>query len=64
MAKSTVQALFLLLCVSTSLAAQPQPPSTAPGSPQAESAQRRMVRAVRLQPGERIVLDGRLDDEA
>jgi hypothetical protein len=46
--------LFLiLLSVSTPLAAQSQPPSD----------QRRTVRAVRLQPDERIVVDGRLDEE-
>jgi hypothetical protein len=55
---------ILLMCVSAPLAAQPQSPSTAPDAPQAENGQRRTVRAVRLQPGERIVLDGRLDDEA
>ena len=53
--------LVLLVCVSTSLAAQPQPPSAAPASPQAD--QRRTVRAVGLQPDERIVLDGRLEEE-
>src|SRR5688572_32864232 len=53
---------ILLVCVSTSLAAQAQPPSTAPGSPQGD--QRRTVRAVPLHTGERIVLDGRLDEEA
>src|SRR5688500_16093037 len=53
--------LIFLLTVSTSTAAQPQPPSTAPSSPQAD--ERRTVRAVPLQPGERIVLDGRLEEE-
>jgi hypothetical protein len=57
-------ALTLLLCGSTSLAAQPQPPSAVPGSPQAENGERRTVRAVRLQPGERMVLDGRFDEAA
>jgi hypothetical protein len=71
-------ALILLLSVSASLAAQPQPPSPAPGSPdlaaqtprdgtpgsqQADNSQRRTVRAIRLQPDDRIVLDGRLDEE-
>jgi hypothetical protein len=70
-------ALILLFSVSTSVAAQPQPPSPAPDSPdlsaqtprgagpgslQADNGQRRTVRAVRLQPDERIVLDGRLDE--
>src|SRR5687768_16268690 len=41
--------IILLTCVSTSLAAQDE---------------RRTVRAIRLQPDERIVLDGRLDEEA
>ena len=46
--------LFLvLLSVSTPLAAQSQPPSD----------ERRTVRAIRLQPDERIVVDGRLDEE-
>jgi hypothetical protein len=49
--------------MSTSLAAQPQPASTVPGSPQGEHGARRTVRAIRLQPGERIVLDGHLDEE-
>src|SRR5687767_4148104 len=40
--------IILLSCVSTSLAAQDE---------------RRTVRAIRLQPDERIVLDGRLDEE-
>src|SRR5688572_8919609 len=52
---------LILLLVSTSLAAQPQPPSTAPGSPQPD--ERRTVRALRLQTGEAINLDGRLDEE-
>jgi hypothetical protein len=54
-------ALILVLCGSMSVAAQPQPPATALPLPQAD--QRRTVRAVRLQPEERIVLDGRLDEE-
>ena len=54
--------LVLLVLVSTPLAAQPQPPSPASSSPQAEDGGRRTVRAVRLQPGERIVLDGSLDE--
>src|SRR5688500_10291044 len=57
---ATVTFIFLLT-VSTSLAAQPQPPTTAASSPQAD--QRRTVRAVRLQSGEQIALDGRLEEE-
>jgi hypothetical protein len=53
--------LILLVSIPTSLAAQPQPPSTAPGSLQPD--ERRTVRAVRLQPDERIVLDGHLDEQ-
>jgi hypothetical protein len=59
--KFATVALILLLDVSTAAAAQPQPRSTAPGSPLPD--ERRTVRAVRLQPGERIVLDGVLDEE-
>ena len=54
---------MLLLLGSTPVAAQPQPPSYASDSPQPDNGGRRTVRAVRLQPGERIVLDGRLDEE-
>ena len=60
--KSGSLPLILLLGVSAPLAAQTQPPSPAPGSPQAD--QRRTVRAIPLQSGERIVLDGRLDEDA
>lgn len=48
--------------MSASPGAQPQP--SAPGALAAEDAQRRTVRAIPLPPGERIVLDGRLDEEA
>ena len=41
--------IIVLTCISTSLAAQDE---------------RRTVRAIRLQPDERIVLDGRLDEAA
>jgi hypothetical protein len=41
--------IILLTCISTSLAAQDE---------------RRTVRVIRLQPEERIVLDGLLDEEA
>ena len=55
--------LILLVSVSTSLAGQ-SPSSIAPGSTQvADIAGRRTMRAVRLQPGERIVLDGVLDEQ-
>jgi hypothetical protein len=71
-------ALILWLSISTALAAQAQPTSPASasphpdaqtprggdrGDPHADNGQRRTVRAVRLQPDERIVLDGRLDEE-
>jgi hypothetical protein len=56
-------ALVLVACLSTSLAAQPQPVATAAAAPQGDNGQRRTVRALHLQPGERIVLDGRLDEE-
>ena len=54
--------IFVLLgSIPTPLAAHPQLASTAPGSPQTD--ERRTVRAVPLQPDERIVLDGRLDED-
>jgi hypothetical protein len=60
MVKSTV-ALVCLLCVSTPPAAQAQTSSSGPNASQADV--RRTVRAVRLEPGEQIVVDGRLDEE-
>jgi hypothetical protein len=63
MATNTFLSLILLLCMSTSLVAQPPSASATSPSPQTESGERRTVRAVPLQPGERIVLDGRLDEE-
>ena len=53
-------ALILLLSVATTAEAQAQPPVSAPAPPQAN--ERRTVRALRLQTGEAIVLDGRLDE--
>jgi hypothetical protein len=61
--KFATLALVLLLCVSTSSAAQSQTPSTPSSSAQADNGGRRTVRALRLPPGEHIVLDGRLDEE-
>ena len=60
MVKSTV-ALVCLLCVSTPPAAQAQTSSSGPNASQADV--RRTVRAVRLEPGEQIAVDGRLDEE-
>lgn len=54
-------ALIALLSVSTPLEAQQQPAAATPAAPQA--AERRTVRALRLQTSEAIVLDGRLDEE-
>ena len=54
--------IILVTCISTSVGAQAQLPSTATASP--KSDERRTVRAVPLQSGERIELDGRLDEAA
>ena len=54
-------ALIALLSASTALEASQQPAVEAPVAPQAN--ERRTVRALRLQTGEAIVLDGRLDEE-
>ncbi|HWI19587.1 MAG TPA: carbohydrate binding family 9 domain-containing protein [Vicinamibacterales bacterium] len=53
---------MLLFIASAPIAAQPQAPSSAPAS--AQASPRRTMHAVRLAPEERIVVDGRLDDEA
>jgi hypothetical protein len=53
-------AIILVLATSLPLFAQPQPASAA-ATPAAD--ERRTVRGLRLDPGERIVVDGRLDEE-
>ena len=59
---SATVVLLVLVSVSTPVAAKPQAPSPASGSPQADNGERRTLRAVRLQADERIVLDGALDE--
>jgi hypothetical protein len=54
-------ALIVLLSVATTIEAQEQTAATAQPAPQAD--ERRTVRALRLQTGEAILLDGRLDEE-
>jgi hypothetical protein len=58
---NAVALILVLLLGGSSAAAQSQPASAPSDVPQA--TERRAVRAVRLQPGERIVVDGRLDEE-
>ena len=61
----SVIALLVSLLASTLVSAQTPTPAPQAGAPPPENgASRRMVRAVRLADGERIVLDGRLDEEA
>ena len=54
-------AFMVLLSASTTLEANQQQAATAPVTPQPD--QRRTMRALRLQPEERIVVDGHLDEE-